>query len=766
MSTEQNLETPEQFGKDSRGIAERWRTELQLAKKEFEPWDRRVNEIMREYRDESQSGYQRAQKKFNLYWSNIQTLQPALYSQTPIPAVERRFKDSDPVGRMASTVLERTLSYFTQPEVFDSPMKQARDDYLLGGRGVVWVRYCPQYQYSPKRLTEDELDLLGTSDWPYEGVGKSDIQKDAEGSYFTQKELVFEKVVVDEVYFQDFLMSPARYWREVRWVAKRVLMRKDQLEKFFGKQVAEQIPCNYSTQSQKRETDSFSATSKEAFMRAQIWEIWSKEDRKVYWICEDCDYVLKSYDDPLQLKEFFPCPKPLFGTMTPGTIIPVPDYCLWQDQITEIHELTTRINLLSKAIRVTGVYDSSNDGVHRILSEGAENKLYPIESWARFAEKGGLESAVDFLPIQPIAEVMNILHQVRDASKQEGYEVTGISDVVRGSTHPRESAAAQKIKSEYTSMRLSERQREVQRFARDTIAIMAEIISEHFEPETLWMISGASLLPEAEPQQMMPGAPPTPPPVVVVRQQFDQAVELLRVDALRNFRIDIETESTLAIYKEKDKEERLNFIKAAAMFLRQAAQLSQIDDSLSDFLGHLLMFGLRDFRAGRNLEGVLEKAIKDAKQKRLQQQMQPPKPTPEEIKANAEAQKAQAEVESKQGELEIKKQEIQSEHQLHQEEMLVKNRELDIKEKELLLKEKELELKAQELGAKIEGEKASQGAERIKLQTEREKNGLMALNEQGNPVKTRKVIRLMDDPMNPGQRMGVAEDIPEEQLPQ
>ena len=52
--------------------------------------------------------------------------------------------DSDPVGRLASTMLERVVEYeVTQFNDFDSAMRGVVEDRLLPGRGTAWVRYEP-----------------------------------------------------------------------------------------------------------------------------------------------------------------------------------------------------------------------------------------------------------------------------------------------------------------------------------------------------------------------------------------------------------------------------------------------------------------------------------------------------------------------------------------------------------------------------------------------------------------------------------------------
>ena len=75
----------------------------------------------------------------------MQTLQPTLYARTPKPDVERRFRDQDPVSRLAATLLERCLAYAVDAFNFDAVMRAVVEDRLLPGRGVARVVYVPHF---------------------------------------------------------------------------------------------------------------------------------------------------------------------------------------------------------------------------------------------------------------------------------------------------------------------------------------------------------------------------------------------------------------------------------------------------------------------------------------------------------------------------------------------------------------------------------------------------------------------------------------------
>ena len=128
----------------------RWDAELRSYERLSENWRKDAGHIEDRYQlqgeGESAGRYQHTfiggdKPKFNILWSNIQTMLPALFSKEPTPVVERRHKDPDPIGRIAAQILERAL--MTEMEDDDLPQvgERAVLDNLIAGRGTLWVRY-------------------------------------------------------------------------------------------------------------------------------------------------------------------------------------------------------------------------------------------------------------------------------------------------------------------------------------------------------------------------------------------------------------------------------------------------------------------------------------------------------------------------------------------------------------------------------------------------------------------------------------------------
>jgi hypothetical protein len=197
-------------------------------------WHRQGKSIVKRYLDE-RGDQAKNRLRYNILWANVETLKPAIYAKTPKPEVERRFLDKDPVGRVASDVLERCLDYYLGATPFGSTMRQARTDYLLVGRGTAWVRYEPRIKTAPQ-ITDDADD----------GDGKAF----GEGDDAPAEEVVWEDVLSDYVHWRDFGHNIARTWEEVSVVWRIVYMTRAQMKKRGFKEWNE-IPLDYADEGQK-----------------------------------------------------------------------------------------------------------------------------------------------------------------------------------------------------------------------------------------------------------------------------------------------------------------------------------------------------------------------------------------------------------------------------------------------------------------------------------------------------------------------------------
>ena len=502
-------------GDEGRELASFWHKQLQNIKDDTrnKRWQKRAYAIERRYRDERTRSVEDGSRRYNVLWSNIEILTPAIYGKCPTPMAERRFRDKDPVGRGAAQILERALRNEIEICGFNEAMEQAVGDYLLAGRGTLWVRYEPEIGPGVSLVSEGQLDTDG-NDGEHDDDDE-DMSPDAVKLRETGDRITRESTPVDFINWEDFFIIPfnARTWKEVTAVGKRVYMTRDQMVQRFGKTIGKAVPL------QKDDRDQRDGAQKEApDDKGEVFEIWSMVDKAVFWIAEGYDFLCDRKDDPLNLEKFFPCPRPIFSNQTNGTLVPVPDYMEYQDQAAQVDELTQRVYMLVKACKVAGVYNAAAKDIARLFDESVENQLIPVDDWAAFAEKGGVAGNISFMPLKEIIGVINELQQMKEKQIVELDRLTGINDVRRGTTDPRETLGGQRLKTNNTGTRLQRRQNEVARLARDTVRIMADIMAQHFSPQSLIEVSGAlyeeGLGPDDMPDLTALNPPPPAPPMM------------------------------------------------------------------------------------------------------------------------------------------------------------------------------------------------------------------------------------------------------------
>lgn len=630
-----------------------WQECIADAKKYFQVWQDKCDSIDKIYADLKRLADVSGDREFQMFWANLEVLRPSLYSRPPRPAVATRFNDMQPLPRAASEVLERALTVNFELEDLNAVMLLVRDDMLINGRGVAWIRY------------EDDSDPAAA-----EAVAQDPKN---------------QRVPYEHVDRGDFLHEPARKWQEVGWVAKRAWLTRDQGIARFG-----DIFTRVDLKERKEPTDSDGGYKGEK--KGEVWEIWSKTRNCVVWITEGLEDVLDIREPFLRLDGFFPCPKPAYATLERRKLLPVPDYYFSRDQLDEINELTARISALAEGLRMKGLYAAGAgdlaEAVEAALRQQDNNAiLVPV---ANFAALGGaaLRDSIIWLPIAEVATTVRELILLRRQIIDDVYQITGLSDIMRGATEPSETATAQELKSQYGSVRIRERQAELVRFARDLTRIVGEIMAENFTPETFVTMTQVNLPTAAVVQQQVQqvtaqaaqflGSPDgqamaTQSPEQIQQMQgqvqaqmqalastvtIDQVVALLREQRIRPFVLEIETDSTLQVDENSEKQRRTEFLASLAGVIQQLTLLVQAQPAAGPFAAAMIKFAVAPFRAGRAMTAVIEE-FTEAIRTQAQQATASSQPSPEQVKAQSEDKK------------------FAFEQQKHQDEMALRVKELD-----------------------------------------------------------------------------------------
>lgn len=569
-----------------------WVKEVNRSMKDWSEPRKKGRDVIDRYRDERESNDER-KKRFNILFSNVETLKPAVYSQVPVPDVRRRFQDKDPVGRLAAQILQRAVTYCMESYDFHGLLKRCNLDYLLPGFAVARVVYKPYFN--------------GDQAKAYEEVGTKYIAWDM------------------------FAMSRSKVYENVWWAATGEDLTKDEAAAQFGEKIAGALTYGRRDEGEKSDTETDG--------KCRVWEVWCKRDRSRLVVAEGYDqWVREPETDPLKLENFFPWPKPLWSVATNDTLKPTPEYLLYQDQALELDDLTDRIDVLTSSLRRRGVYDAQFKEMLGMLTGKADNQFVPVNDWAALMAKGGLEKIAMEMPIEDTVATIVQLEQRRETVKQVIYEVTGIADIVRGASNPNETLGAQQLKGRWAGLRISTRQGDFANFARDLVRIKAEIIAERFDQETLGLMSGIELPTaeskqafqqmQAQQQQVMQkyqqaaqamqqqGQQPPPPPQIpptspeetkfFAQPTWEEVMKVLRDDKLRGFKIDIETDSTVQPDADAEKQARTELLTGIGQFSQSMAAAVQAGMMKPETAQVLIQWALRAFKMGSSVEEELE----------------------------------------------------------------------------------------------------------------------------------------------------------------
>lgn len=580
---------PKDYDETPQDQQKRWSAELKAARDRLKEWHQQADECVARYLDERENT-KSGEKRLNLYTSGIQTRLAMLYGNTPKATVQRRFADAeDDEARVAAELMERCLNSDIEREGdnFETAVALAGWDYEVPGMGLVRFRYVAEFEPVPEQpaITDEET---GQELAPAVPAGERKT---------------FEDVETDYVYWKDVLFNAARVWHQRRWVAFRHEMpteKRDERFKALGPDVLASIPTK-STQARED-----GETKPDPLAVTEVWEIWSQRDKKVYWYVEGFNRILDVQGDPLGLSGFFPCPEPMIANLSTTKLVPRPGWVLYQDQYREIDELTTRISMLRDAVQVRGAYDKQSDELKSLLGGPPGNKLFPVDSWAMFAEKGGLRGSFELMPLGDIVAAITALRENRAELIQDLFQVEGMSDIMRGqAAQSGVTATEQGIKARFGSVRMQSKQDRIAKFVSDGARIRAEIIAKQFEAQTIIARSNCERSYDA---------------VLAAK-----AVELLK-SKFADYRIQVKSESMSLTDFAAQRQERMEVLQGVSQYVNVAGAIAQQLPGAASGLLKILQHLVAGLRGADGLESILDQMVQQVEQASAAPQQQAPDP--------------------------------------------------------------------------------------------------------------------------------------------
>ena len=576
-----------------------WKQQIETAKSNIKNY---LNDT-----ETCEKAYHNTDMNYNVFYSNVEILNANLCISNPKPDIQRRFlkrlekdKLKSNTYAMVAKVLNGAVEFVSDVSDLDEQLSIAVKNSVINGRGILWLDYEPTI----------ETNELGEE-------------------YVSDREIRIESLNP-----QEFLYSSAEKEKDIWWVARRHLLSREDIKRRFG----------YSPSEAELQ---FKQEDETQLKRGEVWEIWDKNSRKrAFILLSDIrQKFLEVTDDPYKLDGFFPCDTLEFVT---NYTTPIPEYMIYRKQADLLEVVCKKAAQVEDEVKYVTLIGSQDKGIAQRITAAQNGDVLSIPTDNMV---GAAESLIATTPVDKAILLLEHLQVEKEKLKQNIYDITGISDIMRGATDSQETATAQKIKGLFGSLRFQTRQKKVQNFRKNIYKLIAEIIAEHYDEQTLSEMT-CTYLPTDEDKMNIVLAQKQG---LASQDQLNELTEptwgdvmyILRNDKLRNYTVDIETVATAF----DDLEQQNAAIKDLTNLYLSMVQYS---DSLSPatlkgFIP-LIKMNLSSVKissaVGNQLEEAIESAYKEAEE---EAQVQQPNP---------DLMKIQSEIEYKQGELKIKEQEV------------------------------------------------------------------------------------------------------------
>lgn len=620
---------------------------------DFIYWKKQIlsaKEASKDFRSKAKEAlelYSKTDLNYNLFYSNVQILDSHLCLNNPKPDIQKRFikriesdKKRSNLYSEVARIVQSAVEYVVDIADVNSVIKQNIHDSNIVGRGVAWVNYTPV-------ISVDEFRM----------------------EYVAER-----KIDVDFLDYKDYLESTADKESNIWWKARRHLLTRSDIKDRFGYDPKE-------TELQYEQEDETSAK------RGEVWEIWdkSKKQRGFILLSSIKQEFLEIQEDPYKIEDFFPCAD-ITWVREAGKMLPVAEVFLYKKKLDLLEVLNKKIAQISDEIKYVTVVGSQDKSTADKLTSAKNGDVIGIPSEN---VSGSVDSAITIMPADRAVQVLEALQAMKERIKTDIYDITGISDIMRGATDARETASAQIIKGLFGTLRFQERQKAVNMFRRKIYRIIAEIVCEHFDADTLEQITSTYLPKEEEKERLsmqieqMGGRAEQQMIDEYNRMLFlptwEQVIALLQNDRLRNYTIDIETTAT-AFDDREQQAQSINTLTQTYLALVQNVNMLPSPDLVKGFLP-IMKLNLGTIKASTDIGRQLEDAIESTYRKVEQASKTPVPPTPEQIKAQADAKKVEAEIAMTQQKIASERADIE-----------LRSRELDIRQQDIDRKEVELQM--------------------------------------------------------------------------
>lgn len=598
--------------------------------------------------------------RFPLWWSCWKIRQPIVFARLPIPVIKDSQGD-DPFGRTACVVGERLIRGILKTRDPFSEFQASVDDLLVTnfGQGRIYyhsemcveperVRLMEVQQPEPEPIMDEQGQPIPAEPLPPiyvnpDGQPVAEPLFDEYGAYILsgQKvEIESEEVYFKSVYYAGMLVDPsAKRWGDVTRVVFVWEYSYREFKDRFGQEGCDAL-------------DIKSLIEHKEGKPITVYEYHDKMMRQVRWFAEtsftffqpremvrapDMSGAVEleapvderglDHSDIYSLSSFFPCPEPMIINQSSRNFWPTSEYFQVADIINDIHQIVDRMVLLTKAIRVRFLFDESIPQLKSLISEVGEGGGIGIPNLEAALMNGNadLTKLVAYLPVDQMITGLSQMYIAFQQRLDMFYQITGISDLIRGQTNPDsdKTYGERQMEGRFALNRIEPPQRKVQEFIKDSYQIMLEMALKNF--------SDKSIDDYVVPQTLDPED----------RQRYTIALDLLKSNKRRRFRIDFETDSTIAINQDYRKKNAIEIAEALTQAIESVATVAQTQPELAGTELKVLKHMIGEFADGKLFIDEIQDSIQQIIEK--VSQPQPPQPNPDEIRAQVEMAKLQLE---------------------------------------------------------------------------------------------------------------------------
>ena len=644
-----------------------WKSQINLALERRKKFIEAAEESIRVYNAQKDIGIMRdTERRLNVWWYCVNTLLPAYYSSTPKAEVTLRKRSGGVLHEASAVILERNIQYQMDMEFnFDQVGYTAALQFLLTGQAVLWARYAFESENKTEEMVlfrNPDGTFVDSDNETYEGP--TDVLVPGPGNTVIVPVDVEvkedERAILETVQYNDYICSDARNESEVEWRGRRAYLTRKQATDLFGEEVANKLKYDSFPEAIKKD---FNRDREKYEGKAEVYEIWCYESERVYWVQMTGEKsLLMESEPPIEFEKFYPCVV-IAQSQDPDSVIPVSDYSHVKDQILEIERLTTRIHAVTQAIRTNAAYDSAIGSQIEQLMIG-DLKMVPTINWPSYKARGGLANSIEFMPIAPFVEALATLQTARQTALAQLYETLKVSDLLRGTSAEYKTATANRLENAWSSLGLIVRQNMFTKFISDGIGNLGTIVTTMFEKNKIMNVGDAPqvlipLIPTPPPPpapdptlppEMQPPPPPPVDPAIMVAAMEDQIMSLYRDDDQFNYRIQIASDSMVAIDQAQDQAEGAQLMATCGEFFNQMRSLIEQYPPLLEFSIQLFQNVIKRFKGGKELDGIFTKALAQVGEisaAREEAAKQPPPPDPKTIEIQGRMQIAQIEAQAR-----------------------------------------------------------------------------------------------------------------------